>query len=141
MERGQPTEIKVWVNGTFDVLHRGHLELLEFASSLGEVRVGVDYDNRVKVLKGEDRPVNMWSDRCYFLSRIIGINSVVGFGSDFELEEQIRKWSPDYLVVGSDYRDKKVFGSEYAKKVIFFDKIEGYSSTKIINYGKDISYR
>ena len=141
MEGRQSTEIRVWVNGTFDVLHRGHLELLEFASSLGEVRVGVDYDSRVKELKGDSRPVNVWSDRCYFLSRIVGLDSVVGFGTDFELEEQIRKWSPDYLVVGSDYRDKKVFGSEYAKNVIFFDKIDGYSSTKIINYGKDISNR
>ena len=141
MEGGQSTEIKVWVNGTFDVVHRGHLELLEFASSLGEVRIGIDHDSRVKELKGDSRPVNIWSDRMYFLSRIVGINSIVGFGSDFELKEEIRKWEPDYLVVGSDYKDKYVIGSEYAKNVIFFDKIEGYSSTNIINYGKNISDR
>lgn len=141
MEGGQSTEIKVWVNGTFDVVHRGHLELLEFASSLGEVRIGIDHDLRVKELKGDSRPVNIWSDRMYFLSRIVGINSIVGFGSDFELKEEIRKWEPDYLVVGSDYKDKYVIGSEYAKNVIFFDKIEGYSSTNIINYGKNISDR
>jgi D-beta-D-heptose 7-phosphate kinase/D-beta-D-heptose 1-phosphate adenosyltransferase len=141
MEGGQSTKIKVWVNGTFDVVHRGHLELLEFASSLGEVRIGIDYDSRVKELKGDSRPVNIWSDRMYFLSRIVGVNSVVGFGSDFELKEEIRKWEPDYLVVGSDYRDKYVIGSEYAKNVIFFDKIEGHSSTNIINYGKSISNR
>jgi len=141
MEGRQSGQVKVWVNGTFDVVHRGHLELLEFASSLGDVRVGIDYDNRVKELKGDERPLNMWSDRCYFLSRITGIDSIVGFGSDFELEEQIRKWSPNYLIVGSDYRDKNVIGSQHAKNVVFFDKIEGYSSTKIINYGKDISNR
>ena len=141
MEGGQSTEIKVWVNGTFDVVHRGHLELLEFASSLGEVRIGIDHDLRVKELKGDSRPVNIWSDRMYFLSRIVGINSIVGFGSDFELKEEIRKWEPDYLVVGSDYKNKYVIGSEYAKNVIFFDKIEGYSSTNIINYGKNISDR
>ena len=133
------TDFRIWVNGTFDVVHRGHIELLEFASSLGKVRVGIDYDERVKTLKGDDRPVNTWEDRRYFLSRIIGVDSVVGFGSDSELKNEIKQWSPDYIIVGSDYKDKYVIGSEYAKNVIFFDKIEGYSSTKIINYGKNIS--
>ena len=133
------TDFRSWVNGTFDVVHRGHIELLEFASSLGKVRVGIDYDERVKSLKGNDRPVNTWEDRRYFLSRIIGVDSVVGFGSDSELKNEIKQWSPDYIIVGSDYKDKYVIGSEYAKNVIFFDKIEGYSSTKIINYGKNIS--
>jgi len=141
MEGRQSTEIKVWVNGTFDVLHRGHLELLEYASTFGELRVGIDYDHRVKELKGNFRPVNNWADRCYFLSRINGVGSIVGFGTDFELTEEIRKWEPDYLIVGSDYKNKKVYGSEYAKNVLFFDKIEGYSSTKIIDYGKNISDR
>jgi len=135
------TDFRIWVNGTFDVVHRGHIELLEFASSLGKVRVGIDYDERVKSLKGNDRPVNTWEDRRYFLSRIIGVDSVVGFGSDSELKNKIKQWSPDYIIVGSDYKDKYVIGSEYAKNVIFFDKIEGYSSTNIINYDKNISNR
>lgn len=141
MEGRQSTEVKVWVNGTFDVLHRGHLEMLEFASSLGELMVGVDTDERVKELKGSSRPVNNCLDRMYFLSRINGVSSITSFGSDFELTEKIRMWEPDYLVVGSDYKNKKVIGSECVKEVIFFDKIDGYSSTKIINYGKDISDR
>jgi cytidyltransferase-like protein len=133
--------IKVWVNGTFDVLHRGHLELLEFAASLGTLRVGIDTDNRVKLLKGSDRPVNSSIDRQYFLSRINDVYDVVIFDSDFELTEHIRIWKPNFLVVGSDYKDKKVIGSEYAKEIIYFDKIDGYSSTKIINYGQSISGR
>jgi len=141
MERGQSEELRVWVNGTFDVLHRGHLELLEFASSLGCLRVGVDTDQRVKELKGESRPVNTCEDRLYFISKIIGVQSVVSFGSEKELTKRIQDWSPNYLVVGSDYKNKKVIGSEYVGEVIFFDKIDGYSSTKIINYGRDISDR
>ena len=54
---------KVWVNGTFDVLHIGHLKLLEFASTYGELRVGIDTDKRVKELKGNDRPFNNTEDR------------------------------------------------------------------------------
>jgi D-beta-D-heptose 7-phosphate kinase/D-beta-D-heptose 1-phosphate adenosyltransferase len=133
MERGQSTEVKVWVNGTFDVLHVGHMKLLEYAHSLGTVRVGIDYDNRVKELKGDTRPINTWVDRIYFMSRIIGVDSVVGFGSEFELKEQIRLWSPDILVVGSDYKEKYVIGSEYAKEVRFFEKLDGYSTTNIVN--------
>jgi len=133
MEGGQSTTVKkVWVNGTFDILHVGHLRLLEYASKLGTLRVGIDFDTRVKELKGETRPFNMWMDRIYFMSRIQGVDSVVGFGSEFELKEQIRLWEPDYLVVGSDYRDKYVIGSEYSKEVVFFDKIGDYSTTKIL---------
>ena len=125
--------IKVWVNGTFDILHRGHLELLEYASSFGVVRVGVDTDSRVKKLKGDDRPFNTCSDRLYFMSRISGIDSVVSFDSDDELCEQIKKWNPDYLIVGSDYKNKNVIGSQYAKEVIYFDRVGDYSTTKILN--------
>lgn len=140
MERGL-TELRIWVNGTFDVLHRGHIELLTYASKFGKVRVGIDYDERVKSLKGETRPINQWNDRKFFMESIIYVDSVVGFGSDEELENQIKEWNPEYIVVGSDYKDKHVIGSQYCKQVLFFDKIDGYSSTKIINYGKDISNR
>ncbi len=69
MERGQSEPLRVWVNGTFDVLHRGHIELLEFASSLGLVKVGLDTDERVKQLKGESRPVNTLEDRMFFIQK------------------------------------------------------------------------
>jgi D-beta-D-heptose 7-phosphate kinase/D-beta-D-heptose 1-phosphate adenosyltransferase len=139
MEGRQSTEIRVWVNGTFDVLHRGHFELLKFASSLGKLRVGIDYDNRVSELKGPSRPVNVWEDRTFVMSRIKGVDSVVGFATQQELENLIKTWSPDILVGGSDYKGKDVLGSQYAKEIVFFERIPDYSSTKIINYGKDIS--
>jgi D-beta-D-heptose 7-phosphate kinase/D-beta-D-heptose 1-phosphate adenosyltransferase len=133
------TRIKIWVNGTFDVLHRGHIELIKYASKFGTLRVGIDFDERVKSLKGNDRPMNPWRDRKFMMESITYVDSVVGFGSDEELEDQIKLWSPNYMVVGSDYRDKHVVGSHLVEQVLFFDKLDGYSTTKILNYDKNIS--
>lgn len=126
--------MKVWVNGTFDVLHRGHFELLTFAAKFGTLRVGIDLDDRVKQLKGLDRPVNSFNDRVYAMASIKGVDSVVGFGTDDGLRQCIKNWAPDVMVVGSDYKDKIVIGSEFAGEVVFFDRIDGYSSTNIINH-------
>jgi len=126
------TEVKVWVNGTFDVLHIGHIKLLEFASQFGEVRVGIDTDERVKQLKGELRPINNIKDRIDFMNSIKYVNSSVSFSTDEELCDRIKEWNADIIIVGNDYKDKKVIGSHLVKEIIFFDKIDGYSSTKII---------
>ena len=126
------TEVKVWVNGTFDVLHIGHIKLLEFASQFGEIRVGIDTDDRVKQFKGELRPINNINDRIYFMNSIKYVNSSVSFSTDEELCDRIKEWNADIIIVGNDYKDKKVIGSHLVKEVIFFDKIDGYSSTKII---------
>ena len=126
------SEIKVWVNGTFDVLHIGHIKLLEFASQFGEVRVGIDTDERVKKFKGELRPINTIKDRIDFMNSIKYVNSSVSFSTDEELCDRIKEWNADIIIVGNDYKDKKVIGSHLVKEVIFFDKIDDYSSTKII---------
>jgi D-beta-D-heptose 7-phosphate kinase/D-beta-D-heptose 1-phosphate adenosyltransferase len=129
---GRFSEIRVWVNGTFDVLHIGHIKLLEFASQFGEVRVGIDTDERVKKLKGELRPINTIKDRIDFMNSIKYVNSSVSFSTDEELCDRIKEWNTDIIVVGNDYKDKRVIGSHLVKEVIFFEKIDGYSSTKII---------
>ncbi len=130
MERGF-SEIRVWVNGTFDVLHIGHIRLLEFASKYGKVGVGVDSDDRVKLLKGKNRPFNKLEDRIQFLKSIRFVESVVSFNSDLELREQIKSWGSDYIIIGSDYKDKKIIGSDLAE-IIYFDRLEDYSTTKIL---------
>jgi len=132
---------KVWTNGTFDVLHVGHLKLLEYAASFGELTVGIDSDKRVKELKGLDRPFNNTQDRKYFLESIKFVHSVVVFNSREELIDMVKEFEPDYMVIGSDYIDKPVYGSEYAKELLFFDKLEQYSTTTILSYEKDISNR
>ena len=124
--------IKVWVNGTFDVLHIGHIKLLEFASQFGEVRVGIDTDERVKQLKGELRPINNIKDRIDFMNSIKYVNSSVDFSTEEELCDRIKGWNTDIIIIGDDYKDKRVIGSNLVKEIIFFDKIDGHSSTKII---------
>jgi D-beta-D-heptose 7-phosphate kinase/D-beta-D-heptose 1-phosphate adenosyltransferase len=133
--------MKVWVNGTFDVLHRGHIELFRYAYGFGDVRVGIDTDDRVKKLKGEDRPVNTFEDRKVLLESIKYIDSVVGFNSDEELENEIKKWDPKVMVIGSDYKNKRIIGSHLFDDIIYFERMEKHSSTNIINYGKNISNR
>jgi len=132
---------KVWTNGTFDVLHVGLLKLLEYAASFGQLTVGIDSDKRVKELKGLDRPFNNTLDRKYFLESIKFVHNVVVFNSREELINMVKDFEPDYMVIGSDYIDKPVFGSEYAKELLFFDKLEQYSTTTILSYEKDISNR
>ena len=131
---GRQSKIKVWVNGTFDVLHVGHLSLLEFASTFGFLRVGIDTDKRVKELKGYDRPFNNQEDRKKMLESIKFVDEVVLFDSREELINCVKEYQPDYMVVGNDYKGEVVFGSEHAKELIFFDKIPNYSTTKILNF-------
>ena len=124
---------EVFVNGTFDILHPGHLELLKFAKSKGEwLTVGIDSDDRVKKLKGESRPVNDQHTRKTMLLALSVVDDVFIFNSDEALCDLIKHIKPDTMIVGSDYKDKPVIGSQFAKKLMFFDKIDGYSTTKII---------
>ena len=62
------------------------------------------------------------------------VNSVKTFSNREEMINLIKKWKPDYMVVGSDYKNKEVVGSEYVKELIFYTRIPNYSTTKILNY-------
>lgn len=124
---------KIFVNGTFDVLHRGHLELLNYAKSLGDILyVAIDTDERVREKKGSSRPVNSLEERAYMLQNLKAVDIVLSFASDCQLEGIVKIIKPDIMLVGSDWKDKSVIGSQYAKELKFFDRIDGYSSTKII---------
>jgi D-beta-D-heptose 7-phosphate kinase/D-beta-D-heptose 1-phosphate adenosyltransferase len=133
--------MKVWTNGTFDILHVGHLKLLEFAASFGDLRVGIDSDKRVKELKGLDRPFNNTEDRKYFLESLKSVKEVVVFDSRQELIDMVKDYQPDIMVIGDDYKDQTVYGSEHAKTLVFFEKVPNYSTTNILQYEKNISNR
>lgn len=122
------------VNGTFDVLHPGHIALLNTARSYGDsLVVAIDTDRRVKELKGEQRPINNETDRKIMLSNIKAVDLVVFFDSKEELIELMKLYKPDVYVKGSDWKhDTKSTAHQYCKEVIYYDRIEEYSSTKII---------
>jgi D-beta-D-heptose 7-phosphate kinase/D-beta-D-heptose 1-phosphate adenosyltransferase len=128
----------VWINGTFDVLHMGHINLFIKAKKLagpkGRVVVGIDSDERIRELKGPTRPVNNIFDRFDFLRAIRYIDGVVVFSSAEELEAHIKHFNPDILLIGDDYKDKPIIGSQYAKKVVYFPRYGGLSSSKIISH-------
>jgi D-beta-D-heptose 7-phosphate kinase/D-beta-D-heptose 1-phosphate adenosyltransferase len=123
----------VFVNGCFDILHKGHIELFKYAKSLGDVLiVGIDSDERIKQHKGNDRPINNYDTRRTILLALKYIDEVYIFDSDKELTDLIKNVKPDIMVVGSDWKDKNVIGSEHAKDVKFFERIPEYSTTKTI---------
>lgn len=127
---------RVWVNGTFDILHIGHIELLKYASSFGSVRVGIDSDARVKQLKGSLRPFNNENIRKQFLSSLRFVSNVVIFDNNDQLEQHIAEYKPDYFVIGDDYKNKEIIGGHFAKELVFYTKIPDISTTKILSYGK-----
>ena len=126
-----PIMKKVFVNGTFDILHMGHLELLEFAKSLGDfLIVAIDSDRRVKELKGPARPINTEYERKQMLEAIRWVDRVYVFDSDAELVSYISDC--DLMVKGSDYRGRPIVGQDVCPEIVFFERLEDYSSSKKI---------
>jgi len=122
-----------FVNGCFDVLHVAHVRMLQFAKDrCDHLIVAIDSDCRVKKLKGSSRPINNQADRQEFLLGLKSVDEVNMFSTDEELISLIKSANPDIMIVGSDYCDKRVIGSEYAKQLIFFERIKDYSTSKIV---------
>lgn len=122
----------VFTNGCFDILHAGHVLLLDKARSLGDVLVvGLNSDASVRRLKGPSRPVNCQKDRALVLSGLASVDRVVVFGepTPAELLAELR---PDVLVKGADYRPEQVAGREYAGRVALLKLLKGRSTTGII---------
>ena len=121
----------IFTNGCFDIIHRGHIELLKFCKDMGgQVVVGINSDESIKKLKGNERPINNEKDRVFLLESLKYVDKVIIFEEDtpYNLIKQIK---PDIIVKGSDYSKELVVGKDLAE-VIIFEKIDGYSTTKTI---------
>ena len=135
---GKSDKIVGFTNGCFDILHVGHIKLFQYLKNKSdEVIIAIDSDMRVKELKGSHRPINNERDRKLMLESLSFVDSVLIFDSADELELLVKTLSPDLMVVGSDYKDRHVVGGEYAKKLEFFEKIDGYSTTRTLQRSTD----
>jgi D-beta-D-heptose 7-phosphate kinase / D-beta-D-heptose 1-phosphate adenosyltransferase len=122
----------IFTNGCFDILHVGHIKYLEQSKNLGDILIlGLNSDDSIKKLKGDDRPINSQDDRAHILASLKVVDYLVIFEEDTPLD-LISLIKPDILVKGSDYIDKKVVGQNIAKETRFIEFIEGKSTSNII---------
>ena len=122
----------VWCNGTFDILHPGHIELFKVGKSLGKkLIVATDTDEKIRKDKGAFKPINNLCDRVSMLQAIKYIDQVLYFDTREELEGLIKLYMPDILLLGDDWKGGDVVGKEYAREVRFLPRLN-YSTTDII---------
>jgi D-beta-D-heptose 7-phosphate kinase/D-beta-D-heptose 1-phosphate adenosyltransferase len=123
----------VVVNGTFDILHPGHIAMLNTARSLGDyLIVCIDTDRRVKELKGDARPINDQVFRKVMLQNLKAVDIVEFFDSQEDLVRLLKLYKPDIMVKGSDWKGKSIVAEQYVKEIFWYDRIDEYSTTKII---------
>jgi len=121
---------RIFTNGCFDVLHRGHIELLKYCKTLGYVIVGLNSDKSVKRLKGDNRPFFSQDDRKFILESCRFVDEVRIFEDDTPLR-MIKALRPDMIVKGADYMPQEVAGHEICE-VRIFQILDGYSTTNIL---------
>ena len=122
----------VWCNGTFDIIHPGHIELFKVGKSLGDkLIVATDTDEKIRQDKGASKPINNLCDRVSMLQAIKYIDEVLYFDTREELEGLIKMYMPDILLLGDDWQGGDVVGKEYARDIRFLPRLN-YSTTKII---------
>lgn len=135
------SQVVVFTNGCFDILHRGHVEYLHAARSLGDVMiVGLNSDDSVRRLKGSSRPVNPEQDRAIVLAGLAAVDAVTIFDDDTPLE-LISTLLPDVLVKGGDYQADSVVGArevrEAGGRVVIAPLVPGRSTTSILQRASD----
>ena len=127
----------VFTNGCFDLLHRGHVEMLAHTSDLAErLIIGLNSDESIKTLKGESRPIENEESRAILLASLSFVDAVILFSEETPLN-LIHSLIPDILAKGGDYEIETIVGHKIIQnnggEVIVVPFIDGYSSTKIIN--------
>ena len=123
----------VFTNGVFDIVHPGHVHILESARALGDILiVGVNTDSSARRLgKGPSRPVNTLAERSSVLAAMAFVDAVVAFGEDTP-EELVAELKPAVLVKGGDYRVHQVAGRTHAGRVVIIPFKKGYSTTDLL---------
>lgn len=126
----------VFTNGCFDILHRGHVEYLGKAASLGDILVvGLNSDSSVRRLKGKNRPVVAQDDRATILAALECVDYITIFEEDTPLN-LIRELRPDILVKGADWKRKKIVGkdivSSYGGEIRVIKFLKGYSTSRLL---------
>lgn len=126
----------VFTNGTFDILHRGHVEYLTRARRAGDALfIGLNSDDSVRSIKGPGRPVMPQEDRAYLLANLICVDYVIIFNEDTPLNV-IRSLLPDVLVKGSDWPVEKIVGGDIVEQhggtVMTIELTPGRSSSSVI---------
>lgn len=130
------SDVIVFTNGCFDILHRGHVEYLAEAAQLGHrLIIGLNSDASVKRLKGDTRPVNDWMARAEVLASLQWVDAVVGFDEDTP-KNLIEFTTPNILAKGGDYKAEEVVGYDFVKahggETVIISFVDGYSTTKIL---------
>ena len=120
----------IFTNGCFDMLHRGHYELLKYCRTLGYVVVGLNSDDSVTRLKGKGRPIFLLEDRKFILESCKYVDEVIVFEEDTPYN-LIKLIKPDIIVKGGDYSREEVVGNDICE-VKIYEHIYGHSTTKII---------
>jgi len=144
-KRKEKGEKCIFTNGCFDIVHKGHVELLKQARAMGDfLVVGLNSDESVERLKGLGRPVNDLASRKALLEAIRYVDYVIVFSEDTPVE-LIKKVKPFIIVKGGDYSPEKVIGSdiveEYGGRVEIIPLVEGYSSSKSLwKVGEELEY-
>lgn len=126
----------VFTNGCFDILHKGHIEYLAQAASLGDVFViGLNSDTSVKRLKGENRPIIEEENRALMLAALQFVSKVVLFEEDTPLN-LIEFIQPNVLIKGGDYTINQIIGADFVQskggEVLTIPFVSGYSTSNII---------
>lgn len=127
----------VFTNGCFDIIHLGHIDYLAKASDLGDILiVGLNTDDSVRRIKGENRPVNNEKARALVLAALKFVSAVVLFDEDTPYE-LIKLARPHVLVKGSDYTEETIVGADIVKEnggeIVTIDLVPGFSTSDIID--------
>ena len=133
----------VFTNGCFDLLHPGHIDLLERARSLGtRLVVGINSDRSVRLIKGSNRPFQNQDERRMVLLGLKAVDEVIVF-DETTPENLIKKIRPDVLVKGGDWPVEQIIGADFVLenggRVHSLPLVEGYSSSAIVERIRAVS--